>query len=369
MPSRLDSLVAIAQLLAPKSKRVVSDVTQAFENPKAYFKAHRKRLDERNIDKPDKDLPWIALVDALIAAKGLVEIDWKTAADDLHWNLGKLGRKKETAWLSKIDPITDDRSTLELLEETGQRLLASHQLQLAALDIGSDSYCLVIIPAAIAKQLVALAKAAKFGDADLFTGKGLAAAKRERLAREKRDRAEAAKQEKREAERVKAYKYFARGKETKCLIVHPMAVDTEHEGPGKKFYANHYFKEKGASARFGREQIDEWKGGGFKEVDRETFLKLGIAKTAYIGWVGPFPQYAHYWLENKKIVRALDLVGDAIWSAGGLVGKNFAELQTYQHYKTQQLAAAAYEAELNRYISTSFYKPISRAALVKLYKR
>jgi hypothetical protein len=368
MASRLDALIAIARLLAPKSKRVVDEVTQAFERPAAYFKAHRKRLDERSIDKPDKDLPWIALVDALTAAKVLVEIDWKTAADDLHWNLAKLGRKKETAWLAKIDPITDDRSTLELLEETGQRLLASHQLQLAGLDIGSDSYCLVMVPAADAKQLVALAKTAKFGDADLFTGKGLAAAKRERVAREKRDRAEAAKQAKREAERYKAYRYFARGKETKCLLVRELAVDTEHEGPGEKFYEYHTFKDRNAPAAFARDQIRAWKGAGFTDVDRETFLSLAIAKTAYIGWVGPFPTDAKYWLESKKIVRAVGLIGDTIWSGGGVAGKNFNELQKYEHHKTQVAAAADFAAKVEWHNSSS-YKPIERAAVMKLYKR
>jgi len=52
-----------------------------------------------------------------------------------------------------------------------QRLLAEKELQLAHLDMGSDSYCLVVVPAARAKQLVELTRGAGFGRVVLFTAR------------------------------------------------------------------------------------------------------------------------------------------------------------------------------------------------------
>jgi hypothetical protein len=366
--SKLESLLALARLIAPNAKRVAAEVTQAVEQPATYFKAHRKRLDDRNIDKPTKDLPWIALVDALTVARSLVEIDWKTSGEDIAWNLEKLVPKKTVAWLAKIDPVDDDRSTLELLELTGQKLLASDKLQLASLDIGSDSFCLVVVPADRAKTLVASAKAAGYGSADLFTGKGLAAATHERVARDKRNRKEAEREAKRQANAVDDFIYFARGNATWYLTQAQLAFDTGYEAPKVKFYRNHYFKDARQRAAAAKKQISEWKSEGFRSVDRATYLSLAKTKGAYIGWVAPFPTAAHYWLENKKIVRCLALEGDAVVSLNGMVGRSFGELQSYTHFKSAELAATDHAATVARYNATSFYKPITRDAVVKLYK-
>ncbi len=182
---RLDALLAIARLLAPAARSLPGIVTQAATQPAAYYRARAARLAERNIDAPGPSLAWIALVDGLIAAKACHEIDWKTDAETVAWAIGALRGvpRGACAWM-KREVSLDDRSTWELLEISGQRLRA-HGLQLAQLDISSDSHCLIVVAIADAPKLVALAKVARFGDADLF-GDDLAAATKDRVAREKR---------------------------------------------------------------------------------------------------------------------------------------------------------------------------------------
>jgi hypothetical protein len=278
--AKLDALLAIADLLAPRAKHVVAEVTQAFRSPAGYFKTHHRRLSDRSIDKPRANLPWIALVDALVAARSLVEIDWKTSGEDIAGSLGKLRAvpKKNVAWLAKVN---DERSTLELLEECGKKLLASDHLQLAALDILSDSFCLVVVPAADAKRLVALAKAATYGSVDLFTGKGLAAAKRERVARNKRDREEAAREAKRAAKQFEKLRYFVCGDEAWHHEQHEVAVNTGYEAPKKKFYRNHYFTDakrcaadEAATRAFAAELAQYNATSFYKPIDRRALLKL-----------------------------------------------------------------------------------------------
>ncbi len=80
MLERLDALLAIGKLLAPRAKTLAADVTQAFEAPKAYIAAHAKSMAERGIEKPKTNLAWIALIDALRSERALAEIDWKLAS-------------------------------------------------------------------------------------------------------------------------------------------------------------------------------------------------------------------------------------------------------------------------------------------------
>jgi hypothetical protein len=366
--ARLDALLAIGSLLAPKAKTLAAGVTQAFEDPAAYLAAHAKRMDDRSIDEPQDNLPWIALIDALGDARVLAEIDWKFGGEDIAYNLEQLRGfpKRAVKWLRALDE-NDDRSTLELLEVCGQRLLAEQELQLAHIDMDSDSYCLVAIPAASAGRLVALAKRARYGQAVLFTGKGLAAAKREREALEKRDRERAARDAKRKEPEVG---YYARGKATWWIRVAPLAFDTCYETPSVKYFASHYgFKRAKDCAARAREQVAAWEEEGFESVDEATFTKLARSTTAYIGWTGPFPKDARYYVENKRIIRCIAQRGDALWSSGGVLGKDFAELQSFTHFKSSELAAKAVAAEIARHDSTSFYKPIERAELIARYKQ
>lgn len=353
-------------MLAPKgAARIGKDLELAIGDPERYLVRNAKRMDDRNVDAPHRELPFLALVEGLTTAKRLVEIDWKTSGVELGWALGKIAPKAGVKWLAAVDEIEDDRSTLELLEEAGQRLLAEHALQLAHLDLGSDSFCLVVAPPAIVKRCATLAKATRLGAIEAFTGKGLAAAKRERVARQQRDAREAKLDAKRAAEAADAWQFFAKGKATRAYKAAPLAIDTEHEAPGVKYYANHYYPTEKHCRASVKQLVAAWKREGFRPIDRATYAKLGIATSAYIGWVGPFPEGGVYWLENKKVVRCLVLEGDAVVSLGGLVGKNFAELQNYRHYESAEAARRALDAEVAARDAT--YKRITRVELVKRF--
>src|SRR5690349_5375866 len=92
--------IALAKLIAPNAAAVARAVELACTDPASYVKQHAAALRERGITKPSAGLPWIALVDALLAAKHLVNIDWKCTAEDLTWSLGRLATlpKRRSRW-------------------------------------------------------------------------------------------------------------------------------------------------------------------------------------------------------------------------------------------------------------------------------
>ncbi|MEV6639114.1 DUF6630 family protein [Amycolatopsis sp. NPDC051371] len=158
-PAR-DALVAVATLLAPAAPQVPARAAAAHDDPGAYLIEHADRLDDRGIDEPFPGLPWIALVDALDDHGLLAEVDWKEAPDEIAGQLRQLGSapRADELWTSLGE---SELPTYEFLELAGKRLHETGTA-LAVLDIESDCYPLVLLPAARAGDLVALAEAAGF---------------------------------------------------------------------------------------------------------------------------------------------------------------------------------------------------------------
>lgn len=155
-----DALIAIAAVLAPDEPDVVDRVTSAHVDPDAYLREHADRLDERGIDEPVPELAWIALVDALTDHDLLAEVDWKEPAEEILSRLKAL-RSSPTqpeawAWVDDADLATYD--FLELAGDALRRVGTA----LAVLDIESDCYPLVLLPAARASELVGLATTAGY---------------------------------------------------------------------------------------------------------------------------------------------------------------------------------------------------------------
>ncbi|MCE7010166.1 hypothetical protein LWC34_46295 [Kibdelosporangium philippinense] len=152
-----DALVAIAALLAPDEPDVADRVVHAYTDPDSYLRAHADQLDNRGIDEPIPELAWIALVDALADHGLLAEVDWKESADEIVAQLRGL-RSSSAA----VDRITiTDLDTYEFLALAGDQLRAAGTA-LAVLDIESDCYPLVLLPAERATELVSLATTAGF---------------------------------------------------------------------------------------------------------------------------------------------------------------------------------------------------------------
>jgi hypothetical protein len=357
---RLEALTTIGTLLAPKAKSLAKSVAIAFTDPVAYLAAHEERMNDRGIDEPEEGLAWIALIDALQDAKALVEIDWKTDAENVEWAIKKLHKQFQ---LPKVDdPDLDERSTWELLEIAGA-LLRKKKLQLAHLDMHSDAYCLVNVPLSKFAMLASLAKKARYGTADAF-GSDLIEATKERVARMKKHEREEAKES---ARKPPPYRFFQKGKNHRAIQTHTRALDAEFEAPGMRRYENHYFSSPKETKAAAKKLIASWRADGFREISPEVALARPRQGTgAYLGWIGPFASDAHYFLENKKIVRCIALRGDAVMSTGGIVGKDFGELTSLRHSKN---AEKAFADDLARLRATKFYQPIERDGLMALYAK
>jgi Family of unknown function (DUF6630) len=156
-PTARAALIEIAALLAPGEPDVAARVTAAHDDPAAYVAEHADQLDGRGIDTVVPDLAWIALVDALADHDLLAEVDWKEAADEVFQQLRQLRSSPAMpdSWGES------DLPTFDFLELTGTRV-RDIETRLAVLDIESDCYPLVLVPAALGEQLTSLADAAGF---------------------------------------------------------------------------------------------------------------------------------------------------------------------------------------------------------------
>jgi uncharacterized protein DUF6630 len=162
-----DALTAIAELLAPGEPAVAERAAHAHDDPDGYVRAHAAQLDLRGIDEPEPNLAWIALIDALDDHGLLAEVDWREADGDVVEQLRELRSSpapEAWAWW----PERNELATYEFLQLAGDRLRAGGTA-LAVLDIESDCYPLVLLPAARATELVALATAAGFVAEQLVT--------------------------------------------------------------------------------------------------------------------------------------------------------------------------------------------------------
>jgi predicted DNA-binding WGR domain protein len=360
---RLDALIAIGRMLAPNAKRLAADVTHAFADPVAYVVANAKRMNDRAIDEPIPTLPWVVLVNALDDANALVEIDWKTPAQDLEWNLRKLVKK--FALPPADHPDDDERSTWEMLQLAGQALRGAKR-QLVQLNMGSDSYALVVVPMTKLAALVRLAKQASYGVAEPL-GDQLAAAQRDRLARMAKLAKQRAAPDRKPTPR---FAHYARGKEVWWIKLPPakLAFDTGFAAPRVKYYVNHYFKDAKRVGPAVKAQIAAWVADGFRAMSDAEAARLPDSGEAYLGWVGPFPAGARYFVGPNRSVACAQQRAETLWCAGGIVGRDFAELQRITHYKDETQAAQALATEVAEHGSDG-WKPVERAELVARYKR
>ena len=159
--SRRDALARLAALLSGGDLAVRDAVAQAADDPDGYldtFEETSERLWE--VDDPARDprLPWLALVDRLLAALRAVEIDWHTAKADIDWSLEQLIDWPRVPDVTRraIAALTASASAIETFQEIA-RLVAADGLRLAAMDIDSDSYVLLLLAAADYEQATAIA--------------------------------------------------------------------------------------------------------------------------------------------------------------------------------------------------------------------
>ncbi|MEV0675627.1 DUF6630 family protein [Actinosynnema sp. NPDC050436] len=156
-----DALTALAALLAPDVPEVGGRVLAAHDDPAGFLAAHADRLDERGIDEPVPNLAWIALVDALADHGLLAEVDWKEDPQEVLAQLRVLRSSPADAAWGRVDGVDTAVPTFDFLVAAGSALRAGGTA-LAVLDIESDCYPLVLLPADRADELVGLAATAGF---------------------------------------------------------------------------------------------------------------------------------------------------------------------------------------------------------------
>ncbi len=161
------ALLALAALLAPGKSGLIEALTAAIERPATFLETHERTRERLWASKEpaakDPALPWLALVDGLIDEHRAVELDWDFGAGDTLWNLEQLeGWKGLTEERRKsLGAIEGDGPTIEALRACAAQLAADHRV-LAALDIDSDSYVMVLLSDADSAKASDLAHRAGF---------------------------------------------------------------------------------------------------------------------------------------------------------------------------------------------------------------
>jgi hypothetical protein len=155
----MDDLQAFLRLLLPwcdeaQRSEVEHAVRSAVDAPQRYVRDHLDHLARRGIRHPTRHLHVIALVDALQAVGAAAEIDWNAGGKMIHSRASRLA----APYGISIDPVTggSNCSTLEILRRIG-RHLSTKGYDLATIDIDSDAYVLIVVPAPASREVKALA--------------------------------------------------------------------------------------------------------------------------------------------------------------------------------------------------------------------
>lgn len=160
-----DKLLLLANLLVPDDPSLIEELNLAIDKPAEYLAQFQEQLSYRGIDEPFPELPWIALVDGLIARNRLVEIDWKNYVEDVTWNIDQLLQNEPDEperWKWTKTGIWDEKPTEELLEAIAYRF-HGQGLSLVYVDIDSDSYPLMFIKSEQLAKSQQLANEAGYG--------------------------------------------------------------------------------------------------------------------------------------------------------------------------------------------------------------
>jgi len=157
------ALADLARLLSGDDTALVAEVTLALERPRDYVDRFAETLRWRGIDTrryEARELPWIALVDGLIARKRLQEIDWRAHGHELADALAVIAGDEDWGWLASDEWRA--RTADERFAAIETRL-APKRLALVTVDIGGDCYPLMVLPLERLAEAGALAKRAGYG--------------------------------------------------------------------------------------------------------------------------------------------------------------------------------------------------------------
>ncbi|KMM75748.1 hypothetical protein ACP93_09800 [Xanthomonas sp. NCPPB 1128] len=145
MHTARDTWMSICDTLAPEDHGLRDDVALAIEAPSRYLQQFEDPLFERGIEEPHQVSPWLALVDGLISRGLCTEVDWKVDAADLAHALGEL--RPLAGMRDVLSPLAASQTRNEEALTLAARCLQVQSMALLHLDIDSDSYPLLVVPA------------------------------------------------------------------------------------------------------------------------------------------------------------------------------------------------------------------------------
>lgn len=143
-------IIELARYLMPGDPSLAEEVRLAVVSADEYIGRFQERLSAASRE-PCRDLPWIALVSGLEHRGRLRELHKKEAAEDIAWKIDK--------YLLPDRPVQPDRwaflaEELDLQEAVPWQslpLIAAHLanegLTVVTLDMDSDSYPIMVLPA------------------------------------------------------------------------------------------------------------------------------------------------------------------------------------------------------------------------------
>lgn len=149
--------LALAGLLSSGDALVTDAVRAAIEQPASYVQAHAEtteRFASAEEAAADPVLPWLALVDALLARQLAVELDWSTEHEEVLASLERLGNFRGVSDLSRrtLQSLQrEDAATIGWLRDIAE-VVEADKLVVAAMDIDSDSYVVLLLPAPVYVQ-------------------------------------------------------------------------------------------------------------------------------------------------------------------------------------------------------------------------
>jgi len=142
----LEVLLSLSKLLAPDDDGSLQQaLTLAACEPAVYLQQHPETAERGFVDAETPSLPWLALVDGLLARGRAMEVDHRTDMEEVDWNLSKVKN------YSRFSPKTRAWMGSFRMEGAGEclREIAPHAaedgLVIAVMDIDSDSYVTLIL--------------------------------------------------------------------------------------------------------------------------------------------------------------------------------------------------------------------------------
>ncbi|WP_138754361.1 DUF6630 family protein [Paenibacillus sinopodophylli] len=167
---RFAALLELSRKLSIGNEDIVQEVSDAYLAPDEYCEKWQDRLDDRGITGPLEELPWIALVDALMEERLADEMDWKSEGSTILYVIRRLIARKQLLPADKdwSEFEYEDQQPTDVMLELMKNKLLAYDIALACLDIESDSYVLIAVEAVMMGELKQLAHAAGYRIIDHF---------------------------------------------------------------------------------------------------------------------------------------------------------------------------------------------------------